>query len=132
MKKLLLALSLLTLPMIACTNSSADNNATSSPSDTWTERRDEFISDSQAKLDDLYKKVQALEAKGKLVKADNARKAKNEAEDLREDIEDLRKDLTKDAPKVSAGNWEKERLDLQGDLNELEQEFSEFSALYRR
>ncbi|MES2768867.1 MAG: hypothetical protein V4596_06940 [Bdellovibrionota bacterium] len=131
MKKFLLALSILSLPLVACTNSGVDNAATSAPSETWTERRDEFISGSQAKLEDLSRKITDLEKRGKLVKADDSRKARNEAKDLREDIADLKEDLEKDAPKVSAGKWEEERVELQSDLNELEQEFSEYSSLYR-
>ncbi len=131
MKKYLLVLSILSLPLVACTNSGADNAATSAPSETWTERRDEFISGSQAKLDDISKKITNLEKSGKLVKANDSRKARSEAKELKEDIADLREDIIKDAPKVSAGKWEEERVELQSDLNELEQEFAEYSSLYR-
>jgi hypothetical protein len=132
MKKLIILTSLLALPLVSCSSYDKKPVAATEVSKDWTQRRDEFVSGSEAKLNDVYQKVVYLEKRGKLVKNSDARKAKSESEDLRKDITDLEKEIREDAKKVSAGDWEKEQLDIQGDINKVEQDYSEFASRYRK
>ena len=132
MKLFIVLAALVALPLVGCSSYNSKKTVAAAPTDTWAERKDNFIAGSQAKLDSLYKKVEGYEKSGKLVKASDARKAKNEAEDLREDITDLKKELNEEAKDISADEWEKEHLDLQSEVNELEQKVSEFTSRYRR
>jgi hypothetical protein len=136
MKKLILVTALLALPLISCSHyesrrAVAAENSKAETSKDWTQRRDEFVSGSQAKLTEIYKNVEHLEQKGKLVKNSDARKAKNEAEDLRKDITDLKKDIDEDARKVEADDWEKKHIAIQSDVNDVEQKYHELKSRYR-
>lgn len=115
--------------MVGC--SSKGTVAANEASKDWTQRRDEFVSASQKKLDRIYDDVQGLEKNGKLKDRGDARKAKNEAEDIREDIVDLKKDLNDDAKDVDADDWEKERTNMQSKINELETDYHKLHGLYR-
>ena len=86
MKKLILTISLLSLPLVACATNGSSTASTTSEAEAqkdWSQRRDEFVKDSHAKLDRLYKDVQKLETSGHLVKANDARDAKDDAEERR-------------------------------------------------
>jgi type II secretory pathway component PulC len=132
MKKFIILASLAALPLVGCASYNKKPAVVAETSKDWTQRRDEFVAGSQAKLDEVYQKVVYLEKRGKLVKNSDERKAKSESKDLKEDIADLKKEINDDSKKVSAGDWEKERLDIQSDINKVEQDYSELSARYRK